>query len=152
MTLDEKPAEAVPAPIQPKLSDVYKMSSLSPKLRSRMRALSLGPIAWGFWTWTFHQGDCWAVMVFDGDEELPEKMIGWAAITREMDHLPVIGCYILEQHRKLGVGRAAVVKLLKNLVDTHVLAKGDPIFNSSHRWPKYKEIIESCGLRALHWE
>lgn len=134
-----------------RLSETYRMADIPPELKSKMRSLSLGPIAWGFWTWTFHDGSCWAKLIFDGAEDTPENLVGWASLTKETDVLPVIGCFISESHRKTGRGRRLITGLLQDLLKKSVLGQGDAVFNSSQRWSSYKEIIESCGLRPLTW-
>lgn len=138
--------------IIPRMTDIYKMADIRPELKARMRSLSLGPVAWGAWSWTFHNGSCWASMIFDGPNDTPERLIGWVILTKETDQLPVVGCYIRKDQRKKGYGTAMVTGLLLGLMNVNILSKGDAIFNSLHRWPAYKEIIKSCGLRSLVWE
>jgi len=45
--------------MRPRTTMVARMRDLPVGLRARMRELSLGPIKWGAWSWTFHDGSCW---------------------------------------------------------------------------------------------
>jgi GNAT superfamily N-acetyltransferase len=125
---------------------VSAMRDVPVGLRSRMRELSLGPIAWGAWSWTFHDGSCWAALAFDRD-----ALVGWAALTEETDVLPVVGVYVAETHRGRGLAATLMTTLLRSLLGARVLAPGAQVYNSSWRWSKYAKIIESCGLRSLAW-
>lgn len=116
-----------------------------------MRQLSLGPIAWGFWSWTFQDGSCWAARCHEGGETTEESMIGWAALTMEMDMLPVVGVYVAAEHRKQGVGGQLVTTLLQSLLSSGDLVKGDAIFAANYMWERYPSIIEACGIRCLKW-
>lgn len=131
---------------------VAPMRDIPVGLRARMRTLSLGPIAWGFWSWTFQDGSCWAALMFDGDATREDALIGWAALTEEMDMLPVVGVFVAEEHRRRGHANALMTTLLQRLVAEGVLGQGDAVFNSSWRWSKYDKVIESCGLRSLAWK
>lgn len=130
---------------------VARMRDLPVGLRARMRELSLGPIRWGAWSWTFHDGSCWAALAFDGSESTVESLVGWCALTMEVDVLPVIGVYVDEAQRGRGFALTLVSSLLNALIAEHVLEIGGKIFNSSWRWSKYAATIEACGLRSLKW-
>ncbi len=131
---------------------VSRMRDLPVGLRARMRTLSLGPIAWGFWSWTFHDGSCWAALAFEGGETSEANLVGWAALTEETDVLPVVGVFVDEAHRGKGLASALMTTLLQGLVSSHVLEKGAAVFNSSWRWSRYDSVIEACGLRSLAWK
>lgn len=130
---------------------VSRMRDVPVGLRARMRELSLGPIKWGAWSWTFHDGSCWAALAFDGDGTSHDALVGWCALTMEVDVLPVIGVYVAESQRGRGVALTLVSSLLNALLADDVLQPGAKVFNSSWRWSKYAKVIESCGLRSLKW-
>jgi GNAT superfamily N-acetyltransferase len=117
-----------------------------------MRALSLGPVPWGCWSWTFHDGSCWAALGFLGGETTEAALVGWAAVTLETDLLPVVGVYVQEQHRGQGLGKALVTNLLQSSISGGILSPGDAVFNSTWRWPAYEQVIQACGLRSLPWK
>ncbi len=137
--------------MKPRTITVSRMRDIPVGLRARMRELSLGPIAWGFWSWTFHDGSCWAALAFDGDETREASLVGWAALTEETDVLPVVGVYVDESHRGRGLATTLMSSLLQALIAEGVLVRGARVFNSSWRWAKYAKVIESCGLRSLAW-
>jgi GNAT superfamily N-acetyltransferase len=125
-----------------------KMSDLTEATREMIRHNSLGPhIAWGSWSWSFHTGDCWAAIAYNEDC----MMMGWAAITKETDRCPVMGVYILKDHRKKGLGRIILTALL-NWLTPAILPKDSTIYASTERWPTYFEIAKNCGHRCQLWE
>ena len=125
---------------------IDKMGCLPVGHRQRIRELSLGPVAWGAWSWTFQDGSCWACLAFDG-----EDLAGWSAVTLEIDMLPVVGVYVAESYRRQGLGSLLLTTLLRYLLGCKVLSPGVEIFNSSWRWSAYDELIQSCGLRSRKW-
>lgn len=120
-------------------------------LRARMRELSLGPVPWGSWSWTFQDGSCWAALCFTGGETDEDTLIGWAMLTMEVDILPVVGVFVHESCRGQGIGKLLVSSLLQSLIAAGKLQPGDTVYNSSMRWPVYEKVIESCGLRSALW-
>jgi GNAT superfamily N-acetyltransferase len=137
--------------MKPRTITVSRMRDIPVGLRARMRELSLGPIKWGAWSWTFHDGSCWAALAFDGDVTDHASLVGWAALTMEVDVLPVVGVYVHEAQRGRGVALTLVSSLLNALIAEKVLEPGGKLFNSSWRWSKYAKVIEGCGLRSLKW-
>lgn len=120
-----------------------RMVDLDPRERARMRTLSLGPVPWGAWSWTFHNGSCWAtVATLDGE------MIAWAIVTREADEVPLIGVYVHPDHRRAGLGERVVDALLAELCRAGELSLGDVVFASTWRWGKWVELLERHGLRC----
>lgn len=130
---------------------VSRMRDVPVGIRSRMRELSLGPIKWGAWSWTFHDGSCWAAIAYDGSELTLDSVVGWAALTMEVDLLPVVGVYVEEKQRGRGFALTLVSSLLNALLADGVLSPGATVYNSSWRWSKYAKIIEGCGLRSVKW-
>ncbi len=118
--------------------------------RFSMRKLSLGPIAWGAWCWTFYDGSTWTAIGFSDADRT--DLIGWAALTMETDVLPVVGVFVREDCRKRGIGRTLVTNLLHFLISDGDLYPGAAVFASTQRWPKWAEVVESCGLRCLTWQ
>lgn len=53
--------------------------------RQRMRELSLGPVGWGIWSWTFGDGSTYAAVAVDKGQ-----LFGWAGLTCEVDLAPVV--------------------------------------------------------------
>ena len=130
---------------------VSRMRDLPVGLRAKMRELSLGPIPWGFWSWTFQDGSCWAALCFVGGETTEDTLVGWAAVTFETDLLPVVGVYVSDAVRGHGIGQVLVSTLLQSMVNSGVLAVGDTVFCSMARWSKYDAVIRLCGLRPTLW-
>jgi GNAT superfamily N-acetyltransferase len=126
---------------------ISKMSDVAVGHKVRIRQLSLGPISWGAWSWTFSDGSTWAALGFDGD-----TMIGWAILTMEIDVLPVIGAFTDERHRGQGIGATLASALLRSLVESGELYPGAAVFASTERWKRWHEVVESAGLRCLTWE
>lgn len=127
---------------------IGKIHELPVGWRTRLRELTLGPVAWGIWSWTFHDGSTWAAVLIEDDE--PQA---WAALTLQTDVLPVVGCYVPEARRGRGEGVELVRALLTHLVEhDRVLSRGSAVFASTWRWPKYVELLESVGLRCLEWK
>lgn len=123
---------------------ISRMADLDPKERARIRTLSLGPVPWGAWSWTFHNGSCWAALAYaDG------VMIAWAILTREADEVPVIGAYVHPDHRRTGLGEQVVDALLAELRRSGDLNMGDVVFASTWRWSKWSPILERHGLRCV---
>lgn len=140
------------SPLSPRTISVSRMAALPVGLRAKMRQLSLGPIAWGAWSWTFHDGSCWAALGFLGGETAEDQLVGWAALTLETDVLPVVGVYVDPAHRGIGLASQLVTTLLQSLINSDVVSRGDAVFNSTWRWPKYDNIVEACGLRSVPWK
>lgn len=130
---------------------VDRMGALPADLRARIREMSLGPIAWGSWSWTFHDGSCWVALAFEGDEPVPRRLLAWAALTKETDRLPVIGAYTHLDWRRLGLAERAVDALLGHVVGGGHLAPGDEVFASTWRWPRWHGLLERHGLRCVTW-
>lgn len=127
------------------------MRDIQPGLKHRMRELSLGPIPWGFWTVTHHDGSCWAAMAFDGPSR-PENMVGWAAVTEEYDVLPVVGAYVAESHRGRGLATTLVTTVLQGVLEIGAIHPGAEVYAAIGRWAKYQQLAERCGLYCLLWE
>ena len=118
--------------------------------KMQMRELSLG--AWaphGFWNWTFHDGSTWAACGFNDTRLRPEAMIGWSAITCEIDREPVLGVYVADEYRSQGFGRVLVKALLNS--EIHGIVRGSVIWASTGRWPAYFEIMREAGYRCETW-
>lgn len=116
-------------------------------VRQRMRELSLGPVAWGMWSWTFQDGSCWASYAATGGE-----VVGWAAISEEVDSLPVVGCYVHNENRGRGLAQALIASTCHLVTDTGRLRTGDELFCAIHRWPRYTTVLAALGLIARPWE
>jgi len=131
---------------------IAPMHELPVGYKARLRELSLGGYEpWGFWSWTFHDGSTWAAIAFEDRKRTAENIIGWAAVTEQIDMLPVVGCYVEKDRRGSGVAEDLIVLLLRNLIRRKVLESGGSVYASTWRWPKYTEIIESAGLHCLDW-
>lgn len=128
------------------------MRDVAVGLKPRMRELSLGPWEpWGFWGWTLHDGSTWAALGFDGDTTRPDRLVGWAALTLQVDTLPVVGCYVAESARRSGRGELLLTTLLRSLLTQGVLTPGVTVAAATQRWSKYPEVVASCGLRCVTW-
>lgn len=129
---------------------VARMADIPVGLKPRMRELTIGPVAWGLWSLTFHDGSTWAAIAYDGDP-CAENMIGWGAVTWEYDALPMIGVYVGEDARQRGVGSLIVTTLLRSLVSSGDLEPGATLVASTARWSKYFELADSCGMSCQEW-
>lgn len=130
---------------------VTKMSDVPVGYKPRLRELTIGPVAWGLWSLTFHDGSTWAVMAFD-DEPAAESLIGWGALTYEYDELPMVGVYVGPDTRQRGVGSLLLTTLLRSLIASGDLEYGATVVASTARWPRYFELAESCGVNCVLWE
>jgi GNAT superfamily N-acetyltransferase len=122
------------------------MADVAPEVRARLRELSLGPVAWGAWSWTFHDGSCWAAVGYRD-----QRVVGWAAMTREVDARPAVGCFVAESERGRRLGTSLVDLLLKELLERGVLKTGDELFASTWRWDRWPALLERRGLACVPW-
>lgn len=120
-------------------------------LKPRMRELSEGPIPWGLWSLTHHDGSTWVALAFEGQEHVSENLIGWACVSAEYDRLPMVGAYVALDHRGNGLGSELVTTILRSLLCSGDLSLGDTLYASLGRWPTYVDLLESCGLRCVEW-
>jgi len=130
---------------------IERMSSIPVGYKPRLRELTIGPVAWGLWSLTYHDGSTYAALALDGGDK-PEHIVGWAACTLEYDEHPMIGAYVLEAHRGKGIAASLVTSLLRDLRGRGVLSPGDVVVASTWRWPLYGALIASCGLTPQTWE
>lgn len=129
---------------------VARMSEVPVGFKPRMRELTIGPVAWGLWSLTHHDGSTWAAIAFDG-EASAESMIGWGAVTWEYDSLPMIGVYVGPDTRQRGVGSLLCTTLLRSLLASGDLELGATLVAAVGRWDKYYELAESCGVECIEW-
>lgn len=122
------------------------MCDLTEDMREGIRKNSLGPIAYGSWSWTWSKGATYAAVAMDGDD-----MIGWAIVTEDVDSLPVIGLFVVQAYRRTGLSELIVSTLL-NWLTPAILPPGSQIFASLGRWPKYTKVIRKAGHEAVLWE
>lgn len=127
---------------------LFKMIDVPAAWRNYMRRdLSLGrDVEDGFQAWTYQDGSCWAALGFAGDD-----LVCWAAITKQIDYYPVIGCYTRQDHRGKGFAALTIDALLRDLMNAGELEEGDHIFASTHRWRKYTQLIEAYDLVCEQW-
>jgi len=134
------------------LTMTSRMADVPVGLKPRMRELTLGAYEpWGFWGWTFHDGSTWAALGFDGDTTRADRLVGWAGLTQQIDVLPVVGVYVAEQHRSGRRAELLVTSLLRYLVAGKILHPGSAIAAATQRWSRYREVVESCGLKCETW-
>ena len=133
--------------MQPRIIRTGRMREVPVGWRMAIRDLSLGPVAWGAWSWTFHDGSCWAALGFTPDE----RLIGWALLTCETDLLPVVAAYVHPTHRGHGLATELLTVLLRGLIQAGDLHEGDRVFASLHRWKKYETVLGDLGLEAVQW-
>lgn len=134
------------------LTLVGRMGEIPVGLRPRMRELSEGPdLEWGFWGWTYHDGSTWAALGFDGATVEPSACVGWAALTMQIDTLPVVGVFVEPARRHGRRGELLLTALLRSLVCDGTLHAGAEVMAATGRWGRYPAIIESCGLRCKTW-
>lgn len=136
----------------PLLTMVAPMRDVPVGLRPRLRELSEGPdLEWGFWGWTHHDGSTYAALGFDGATVAPERCVGWAGLTFQVDVIPVIGVYVQPESRRGGRGELLVRALLHTLRAHGILHPGAEVAAATGRWGRYHEILASCGLRCRTW-
>jgi GNAT superfamily N-acetyltransferase len=126
---------------------ISKMGDLPVGYRARLRELTIGPVAWGLWSLTHHDGSTWTALALEDGE-----ITGWAALTYEWDGQPVIGAYVSEEHRGRGVATLVITSLLHSLMGAGVISRGDTVAASTWRWPRYHDVLEACGLACEPWE
>lgn len=114
--------------------------------RAQLRELTIGPVAWGLWSLTYHDGSTWAAMAMDGD-----KVLGWACVTQEYDIHPMIGAYVSPENRKKGLAPLLVTSLCRYLLGSGVLLPGETVVASTWRWGAYEELLDSVGLVCREW-
>lgn len=123
--------------------------------RLRLRELTLGWLADGLQPMTHHDGgSTWAAMIFDShalDPRDPRDICSWAGATLQYDGEMMIGVYTDGGCTGRGYGSLAVKALLHHLLAEHALAPGDHVNASTWRWPRYAEIVSSCGLECRPW-
>lgn len=138
--------------MKPGLIYVAAMRDVPVGCRPRLRELSLGPWEpWGFWGWTLHDGSTWAALGFEGDTVKPDKLVGWAALTTQVDVIPVVGVYVEPRARRGGRGELLMRALLSALTASGVLRRGDTLAAATQRWDKYPDLLQSCGFRCQTW-
>lgn len=127
----------------------YRMADVPVGWRVRMRELSLGPLpdGWGSWSWTFHNGSCWAALGFVNDNEL----VAWAGLTEEVDTLPVVAVFVEELHRGSGLAAELLTSLLRGLLVAGDISVGDRIYASTGRWGRYEIVMDELGLECVTW-
>lgn len=131
---------------------VSPMKEIPVGWRAALRELTLGKdTPWGAWSVTHQDGSCWAALNFTDDGK-EETITGWAYLTKEMDMLPVVGVFVDKNYRSSGLGTMLVSTLLNSLLSSDVISRGQTLYCSLHRWPKYRFVIESCGLNCKVWE
>lgn len=126
---------------------VGRMGEMPVGWRQQFRKLSLGPrIEWGAWSWSFQDGSCWVAFAFVGTQP-----VAWAAITKEVDYLPVAAVYVHPAHRGQGLARLCATALVQSLLGTE-LSPGDKVYCASERWSKWGELMEASGLVCVEWD
>lgn len=134
------------------LLSVTRMSEVPIGIRQRLRdEYTIGPRVDGLWSLTFHDGSTWAIVAYDGEVH-QDKILGWAALTQQIDIRPMIGAFVPESYRGQGLASLLVTTLLRYLLGERVLSPGDEIVATVSRWRKYYELCESVGLVCLEWE
>lgn len=118
------------------------MKKLPKEWKPRLRELSLGPYDGSMYRWTFHDGSTWAAVLFLGKE-----IVGWACLTEQEEEYPVVGIYISDQWRGIGLAEDLLVALLQLVKPTSrtILAVADS-------YPKYPELLNSMGYLYRPWE
>lgn len=134
-----------------RLLKFYKMSEVPVGIKPRLRELTIGPVAWGTWSLTFHDGSTWCLIAFD-DKETPENAIGWAALTFQYDVLPMVGVFVDEPQRGKGLAGLILSSMLQNAIADEILNRGDTVVASTWRWSNYEEVCESAGLKCQTWD
>ncbi len=113
-----------------------------------IRHHSLGPSTqWGSWSWSWSKGDTFGAIAYDDECAIT----GWAMLTNDIDRLPVVGVYVLEDHRGTGLSKVLLTTLV-NWLTPEFLPKGSEIFASFERWSAYPGIIASTGHLPRIWE
>lgn len=147
-----------------------KMKDVPSAWRPRLRELSFGPDAGGMWAWTYQDGSCW-VAVLQRYEAPPsdwlvgqsrrqeplssndrvqanQHIVAWAALTKEVDSLPVVGCYVAREDRRAGLGKLVSAHLLQRLD----LPLATAVYAVSENWAAWPKILSDLGLVHFEWE
>lgn len=137
--------------MKPLTIKISAMRDLPVGMRARLRELTIGPVAWGLWSLTHHDGSTWVAIGFAGDSQDPKNALGWACVTAEYDVLPMLGIYVSEAYRRRGIGAQLGGALLSSLLQSGHINAGSEVYVSLWRWPNYEKLLESLGLRCVEW-
>lgn len=124
------------------------MSDVPEEWKPRLRELSLGPYDGTMYRWTFQNGACWALVLFEGYALHPRNIVAWACLTCEDEPYPVVGVYVDPQTRGNGYAGQCVASLLE-------LARGyidDEVAAVSARFKRYPTLIRGAGYKFREWE
>lgn len=127
------------------------MTDVPDEWRPRMRELSLGPYDGTMYRWTFQNGSCWALVLFEGYSLHPRNIVGWACLTMEDEPYPVVGVYVDPEMRGNGYAGQLVASLLE-LARAYILEAGGEVAAVSSRFKRYPELIEGAGYEFREWE
>ena len=130
---------------------VARMSEVPVGFKPRLRALTIGAVAWGLWSLTHHDGSTWCAIAFDG-EPSADNIVGWGALTYEYDALPMAGVYVDPDTRQRGVGSLLFTTMIRSLIASEDLEFGAQVYVTSWRWPRYESLGEECGIECVTWE
>jgi len=116
-----------------------------------MRAKLIDLTVSGYWAmsrWACYDGSTWALIALDADCE----PYAWSCVTFEelLDRRPVVGVYVREDARGVGVA----IQLVRALIALHrerICAAGE-LMAAASLWPRYRQIAAEFGLTFAEYE
>lgn len=122
-----------------------RMADVPQQWRARLRELSYGDRAGGMWQWTFHDGSTWVSIMAEG-ALTPENFVGWAALTKEEEPLPVAGVYVRDDRRGSGYAE----DLVNHLLTMYPQPAGE-CYAAKRYWPEWSRVLANHGLGHVEW-
>jgi GNAT superfamily N-acetyltransferase len=122
-----------------------KMGDVPREWLSRLKVLSYGEYAGGMWGWSHHDGSTWCSIIAEGAMS-PENFVGWAAITKEEEPIPVVGVYVAEERRGCGYAE----DLVNHLLTIYPQPPGD-CYAASRYWSEWPRCLARHGLGFKEW-
>lgn len=122
-----------------------KMADVPRHWRARLRELSYGEYAGGMWQWSYSDGSTWVSIMAEGKLS-PENFVGWAAITKEVEPLPVVGVYVKDERRGLGYAE----DLVNHLLVMYPQPPGE-CYAASRYWSEWPRCLSNHGLAHVEW-
>jgi GNAT superfamily N-acetyltransferase len=97
------------------------------------------------WQWTYATARTYFAVMAEGKMS-PENFVGWAAITKEVEPLPVVGVYVRDDRRGCGYAE----DLVNHLLHMFPQPPGE-CYAASRYWSEWPRVLANHGLSHLEW-